>query len=140
MHRQAIFTGLLFFGIASAAAAQEPKSMKDDKVPPPGLSRTIKATKRPGVNLSLECKSVEATSERGRFPGITAALSDADQRDGFTVTGGGCEQLNPDNNFAFIASRPSGQGWYCHTGDLPGAPANVQVRATVIGCRVISAK
>jgi hypothetical protein len=85
----------------------------------------------------LVCKTVQQQSNRGRFPSIVASLSDQDIKDGYVVTGGGCEQVQPDNNFAFISSRPAGaSGWYCQTGDLPGIPGAVQVQATVIGCKL----
>ena len=95
---------------------------------------TLKAKK-----YSIACKTVTAMSGRARFPSVVARLSEQDSKDGYTAVSGGCEQVQTNNNFAFISTRPDGPtGWFCQTGDLPGIPADVQVQAYVVGCRITS--
>lgn len=93
---------------------------------------------RPGGRVRMECIRKWEMSGRGRFQTQTARLSDDEKKAGYVVTGGGCEQVFPEGNFAFIASRPLGDdGWFCMTGDLPGLHgAGYQIQASLVGCRI----
>lgn len=86
----------------------------------------------------LECKvRVGELSARDRFPVGRAEMTEDEKKAGYQVTGGGCEQIHPDNNFAFVQGRPDGdRRWICQNGDLPGQPQNVQNRAYVVFCRL----
>src|SRR5262249_39343628 len=83
----------------------------------------------------MVCKVNSAISARTRYPQAQASIPNQEKRDGWQVTGGGCEQIDPNKNFALIKSSPAADGWSCITGDLPGTPQNVQVRAYVVYCK-----
>lgn len=101
------------------------------------MNSELEQLKRP---KKLACKVNSSDSGRGRYPSATANLKDQDKGDAaWQVVGGGCEQIGQPNNFAFIKGIPNGSpiatGWLCQTGDIPGAPADLQVRAYVVYCR-----
>jgi hypothetical protein len=83
----------------------------------------------------MVCKVNSAISNRGRYPTAAANVSEEDLKSGWQITGGGCEQIDPNKNFAMIKSKPTETGWECNTGDLPGIPGDVQVRAYAVYCK-----
>jgi hypothetical protein len=86
---------------------------------------------------ALDCKKEAHDGQRGRYAENIIQISDADKKLGYVVVGGGCEQIDPNKNFAFIADRPDGDsGWYCLNGDAPGIAADVQNRAFIVLCRI----
>lgn len=93
---------------------------------------------RPGGRVRMECIRKWEISGRNRYQTLSVRLSDDEKKAGYVVTGGGCEQVFPEGNFAFIASRPlADDGWFCATGDLPGLQGSgYQVQASLVGCRV----
>ena len=87
----------------------------------------------------MECKTKTALSGRGRFSQIAASMTTEEKQAGYKVTGGGCQQIDPNQNFAFIQTRPNGDdGWLCQNGDIPGGPGEVQIQAFLVYCRLPS--
>jgi hypothetical protein len=98
------------------------------------LSKSLEELRKP---RQLECKANTVTSVRGKFPVARASIPANDKQAGFQLTGGGCQQVFPDENYALMQSRPDGDdGWVCQNGDLPGTPGNVQIQAYVVYCRL----
>lgn len=108
--------------------------------PPILFRQTFGANGAGSAKLRLECIRRWTDSGRSHYPTQVVTLTDADKAAGFVVTGGGCEQVWPDANFAMIASRPyRDDGWFCATGDLPSVPPGGEgmgLRASLVACRI----
>ncbi|NJM36024.1 MAG: hypothetical protein HC850_16560 [Rhodomicrobium sp.] len=93
----------------------------------------------------LRCVTITKESGRKNTPGITADSSEH-IRNGYVLTGGGCELYGPApgypngraHNGPTTHSMPtaSRDGWYCQAMDPPGIPLDYEIRAYATFCRL----